>query len=627
MIPSSSGGRSRPMNDSMTSVADIPGDADDDLSGISPELVLVDPELARLMRERERALLTAPPKRTPTLRLVPAATALVPRPAAPAPPTVDEPSAPAAPAPAGAPESAPAARAAAPEPSPPLAPIEPGDGRPSEPESPLPVAPAPAAAPAAPGIDRRPEPSAPAEPPAPPASPPAPTLERVLEAEPVWIVEPTQGAPAERAELPSASPAAIQHAMPHTLTRPATVPRQVRAPRAPRRGRGALALLTAIAVASLAVFGIMQWSGGLPVGSSGSNDATAVVPGTPPTVPAKKAAHAQTKAGAPAKPPAKARATKPKKTSTGAKTSPSGVAKARAAAEARAEAKAKAARARAAARAKAAARARASGQGEGGQSEGGHLDEDDVGCAGQVQGEGCGGRRRGTRRSGNPALRVGTCRRRDRLPGRALQGREPRAREGDDGARARDRAELAVRGPDEPPDVRLVQVVRLADHQERSLDPGRRPGHTRRPVAHQLHGDRSVEGVKRRRACADEVRDDPCGTRGRRSRRRSSEDQPRARPRRPRALSAGAPARPDPLPPSATASASVAQPPSDAGRAVAVRACDAGRFVAVRRRGSGPGRAQRRSPRPARSGGRSRPRSRRRCAARARGAPGTPAPM
>ena len=44
------------MNESMRSVADIPGDdVEDDLSGISPELVLIDPELARLMRERERA--------------------------------------------------------------------------------------------------------------------------------------------------------------------------------------------------------------------------------------------------------------------------------------------------------------------------------------------------------------------------------------------------------------------------------------------------------------------------------------------------------------------------------------------------------------------------------------------
>src|SRR6186997_2379317 len=66
----SSGGRPTPMNESMRSVADIPGDdAEDDLSGISPELVLIDPELARLVRERQvdEASLTS---RRSTLRLV-----------------------------------------------------------------------------------------------------------------------------------------------------------------------------------------------------------------------------------------------------------------------------------------------------------------------------------------------------------------------------------------------------------------------------------------------------------------------------------------------------------------------------------------------------------------------------
>jgi hypothetical protein len=52
------------MNDSMTSVPDPAGGMDDELSGISPELVLVDPELARRLRERE----PAPP---PVLWLVP----------------------------------------------------------------------------------------------------------------------------------------------------------------------------------------------------------------------------------------------------------------------------------------------------------------------------------------------------------------------------------------------------------------------------------------------------------------------------------------------------------------------------------------------------------------------------
>src|SRR4026209_3032478 len=54
----------------MTSVADIPGDADDDLPEISPDLVLVDPELARIMSERQPAVGRA--AIVPTLRLLPA---------------------------------------------------------------------------------------------------------------------------------------------------------------------------------------------------------------------------------------------------------------------------------------------------------------------------------------------------------------------------------------------------------------------------------------------------------------------------------------------------------------------------------------------------------------------------
>ena len=60
------------MNESMRSVADIPGDdtVDDDLSGISPELVLIDPELARLVRERQADETPPTALRAPTLRLV-----------------------------------------------------------------------------------------------------------------------------------------------------------------------------------------------------------------------------------------------------------------------------------------------------------------------------------------------------------------------------------------------------------------------------------------------------------------------------------------------------------------------------------------------------------------------------
>ena len=95
MAVRSSASPSRPMNDLMRSVADIPGDADDDLPEISPELVLVDPELARLVREDAAAAAAAAPSRDRdrALRLVrgaprvddrvddPAEQVIVPRPA------------------------------------------------------------------------------------------------------------------------------------------------------------------------------------------------------------------------------------------------------------------------------------------------------------------------------------------------------------------------------------------------------------------------------------------------------------------------------------------------------------------------------------------------------------------
>ena len=70
MAVRSSASRSRPMNELMRSVADIPGDADDDLAEISPELVLVDPELARRMREEAAAAVAAARSRDRALRLV-----------------------------------------------------------------------------------------------------------------------------------------------------------------------------------------------------------------------------------------------------------------------------------------------------------------------------------------------------------------------------------------------------------------------------------------------------------------------------------------------------------------------------------------------------------------------------
>ena len=95
------------MKNQMTSVADTRPDADDDLTEISPELVLVDPELARRLREREPAPVIDDQPAAPLLRLVIAEEP--PRPADPVP--VDEP----APAFAVEPVAEPAAVSAEPE--------------------------------------------------------------------------------------------------------------------------------------------------------------------------------------------------------------------------------------------------------------------------------------------------------------------------------------------------------------------------------------------------------------------------------------------------------------------------------------------------------------------------------
>jgi hypothetical protein len=162
------------------------------------------------------------------------------------------------------------------------------------------------------------------------------------------MAEPAPAAPAAPTE-PEPSLESRAAAIPHPVARPATVTRQARPPRAPRsRGRGALALVAAIAVASLAVLGITRFDG-LPFGSSGSGEATAVPPGTPPT--AKQAAGSKPKAGASTKPAATAKAkAKTSSTKNPARTtpSPSKTAKANAAkAKATQQAKANAARAKA----------------------------------------------------------------------------------------------------------------------------------------------------------------------------------------------------------------------------------------------------------------------------------------
>jgi hypothetical protein len=253
----------------MTSVADIPGDADDDLPEISPELVLVDPELARIMRERQpeggrRALV-------PTLRLVQPAdepAAIVPRAT-----TVDE-SAAAQPEPetevasdvAVAREDAVAVRDTATGRPPDVFPT-------SEPSSLVggSVEESTALVPAVPRVvDAEParvlEPPAAAEPAAGPST--APAAATVLASPPD---DPSSSAP----------PHALPAAMPHPIARPERSHRQpVRSGGRPRRrGRGVLAFIAAVAAASLATLGILNLSDG----SSSAPKTTAAISGGPST--------------------------------------------------------------------------------------------------------------------------------------------------------------------------------------------------------------------------------------------------------------------------------------------------------------------------------------------------------
>jgi hypothetical protein len=242
------------MNDWMTSVADIPGDADDDLPEISPELVLVDPELARIVRERQpdggrRALI-------PTLRLVPA---------------VDEP-----------------------------APIVPRATTFDEPQFELePVLPSDAGVPpdmASEGLPeglRTPEPSPLVRDVAEESRALVPALPRVVDAEPARIVEPltaepTRASPAAPeptslvspadAPPPSTSPHLLPAAMPHPIARPERSHRSAGSSERPRRGRSWLAFVAAVAAASLMTLGILNLSDG---SSSSAPETTAALSGGP----------------------------------------------------------------------------------------------------------------------------------------------------------------------------------------------------------------------------------------------------------------------------------------------------------------------------------------------------------
>jgi len=250
------------MNESMRSVADIPGDdAEDDLSGISPELVLIDPELARLVRERQTDEASPAARRVPTLRLVEggsAEPAIVPRPVESAPP------APAAPSGETTASSVPAPAVEPPHED--IAPIA------SSTSAPVVVEPV---------VDALPVPALEPE--------PGPVARRVIEAEPARAIPlPEVEAPAVALDrvadvtVPAPQPAHDFSTMPHPVARPATQ-RRARASAGSRkrgRARGILAFLVAVAVASAAVLGITRLTAGSSEGTSGTSATSAV--GAPP---------------------------------------------------------------------------------------------------------------------------------------------------------------------------------------------------------------------------------------------------------------------------------------------------------------------------------------------------------
>ena len=269
------------MNESMRSVADIPGDdAEDDLSGISPELVLIDPELARLVRERQTDEASPAARRVPTLRLVEggsAESAIVPRPVESAPP------APAAPSGETTASSVPAPAVEPPHED--VAPVA------SSASTPVVVEPV---------VDALPVPALEPE--------PGPVARRVIEAEPARAIPlPEVEAPAVALDrvadvtVPATQPAHDFSTMPHPVARPATQ-RRARASAGSRkrgRARGILAFLVAVAVASAAVLGITRLTAGTSEGPAGKSGTAAV--GAPPV--AKKSA-GKTKAATSTKKPA-----------------------------------------------------------------------------------------------------------------------------------------------------------------------------------------------------------------------------------------------------------------------------------------------------------------------------------
>ena len=114
-----------------------------------------------------------------------------------------------------------------------------------------------------------------------------------------------------------------------------------------------------------------------------------------------------------------------------------------------------------------------------------------------------------------------------------------------------------------------VPLVRLAGHEDRTRHPGRRPGEAVGPVAGSFRA--LSRGIESRTIAADEPDDGVCGAHDRRSRPRSLGDQPRARPGRPRALTACATARAPALPQEEAAASGA---PRGGGRSPRLGVCD-----------------------------------------------------
>jgi hypothetical protein len=285
------------MNESMRSVADIPGDdtVDDDLAGISPELVLIDPELARLVRERQADETPSTALRPATLRLVEGGSdeaPIVPRSVETVPPP------PAAPIVKGATASAPVVE-------PPPEQIVPRTGTSSAPE-----------------LEQAPEETVPV-----PAVEPEPIVEepvldvlpipaeaglvarRVIEAEPARAVpppeveEPAPLVPDRLADFTvpqPQEPTPGYSTMPHPVARPATQRRARPSAERRKRGsaRGVFAFLVAVAIAAAAVLGITRLTAGSSDSPPGKGGTAAV--GAPPvaTKSGKKKAAASAKKAA-----------------------------------------------------------------------------------------------------------------------------------------------------------------------------------------------------------------------------------------------------------------------------------------------------------------------------------------